>query len=33
MNNNKLSMEALNELRTMGAWKQMSDEVSGMTKK
>lgn len=26
MNNNKLSMEALNELRTMGAWKQMSEE-------
>ena len=26
MNNNKLSMEALNELRTLGAWKQMSEE-------
>ena len=26
MSNNKLSMEALNELRTIGAWKQMSEE-------
>ena len=26
MNNNKLSMEALNELRTLSAWKQMSQE-------
>lgn len=26
MNNNKLSMEALNELRTLGAWKMMSEE-------